>query len=118
MDLHLEIPSKAGEIVAVHIHEHGDCGDAGKGAHGHWNPSQKPHGKWESANFHAGDIGNILLDQEGKASLSLTTDLWTLGGDPNKNILGRAIIVHGGIDDYTSQPSGNAGTRIGCGIIK
>ena len=87
-------------------------------SHGHWNPTNKQHGKWGSADFHSGDIGNVQLDNQGKGTLTLETDLWTLGGGPEKNILDKALIVHGGTDDYTSQPSGNAGTRIGCGVIK
>ena len=118
MELEITIPAKAGKSVAVHIHEHGDCGDNGNMSHGHWNPTNKQHGKWGSADFHSGDIGNVQLDNQGKGTLTLETDLWTLGGGPEKNILDKALIVHGGTDDYTSQPSGNAGTRIGCGVIK
>ncbi len=118
MKLEIEVPAKAGKSVAVHIHEHGDCGDNGKATHGHWNPTNAQHGKWGSASFHSGDIGNVKLDKKGKGTLTLETDLWTLGGEPNKNILGRAIIVHGGVDDFTTQPTGNAGSRIGCGVIK
>jgi Cu-Zn family superoxide dismutase len=118
MVLSLIIPAKANKSVAVHLHEHGDCGDMGKGAHGHWNPTNKKHGKWGSAEFHLGDIGNVQLDGQGKGSLTLETNLWTIGGDSTSNILGRAVIVHGGVDDYVSQPAGNAGTRIGCGVIQ
>ena len=118
MELEITIPAKAGKSVAVHIHEHGDCGDKGAMSHGHWNPTNKQHGKWGSADFHSGDIGNVKLDKQGKGTLTLETDLWTLGGGHEKNILNKALIVHGGVDDYTSQPSGNAGTRIGCGVIK
>ena len=118
MTLDITVPAKAGKSIAVHIHEHGNCGDTAKLAHDHWNPTNAQHGKWGTASFHAGDIGNIQLDAKGKGTLSLATDLWTLGGQPNKNILGKAIIVHGGNDDYQTQPSGNAGTRIGCGVIQ
>lgn len=118
MILDITVPAKAGKSIAVHIHEHGNCGDTAKLAHGHWNPTNAQHGKWGSASFHAGDIGNIQLNANGKGSLSLATDLWTLGGQPVKNILGKAIIVHGGTDDYKTQPTGNAGTRIGCGVIQ
>ena len=118
MTLDITIPAKAGRSVAVHIHEHGDCGDTAMLAHGHWNPTNAQHGKWGSASFHAGDIGNIELNAKGKATMSLTTDLWTLGGKPDKNLLGRSIIIHGGIDDYKTQPTGNSGTRIGCVVIK
>ena len=117
MVLEITVPVKAGKSVAIHIHEHGDCGDMGKMAHGHWNPTNAQHGKWGSASFHSGDIGNIKLDAKGKGKLTLSTDLWTLGGKPDKNILGKSIIVHNGEDDYTTQPSGNSGSRIGCGVI-
>ena len=118
MILDITVPKKAGKSIAVHIHEHGNCGDTATLAHGHWNPTNAQHGKWGSASFHAGDIGNIKLDTKGKGTLSLTTDIWTLGGKPDKNILGKSIIVHGGMDDYKTQPTGNAGTRIGCGVIQ
>ncbi len=117
MTLEITIPEKAGKSVAIHIHEHGDCGESGNQAHGHWNPLNTLHGKWGSPGFHAGDIGNLKLNTKGEGYMSLITDLWTLGGRPDKNILGRSIIVHGGMDDYKTQPTGNAGTRIGCGII-
>jgi len=118
MSLEITIPKKAGKSVAVHIHEHGNCGDTATLAHGHWNPTNAQHGKWGSSSFHSGDIGNIKLNTQGKGTLSITTDLWTLGGKPDKNILGKALIVHGGMDDYKTQPTGNSGTRIGCGVIQ
>jgi superoxide dismutase, Cu-Zn family len=118
MVLEVSVPKKANRSVAVHIHEHGDCGDMGALAHGHWNPTNEQHGKWGAPNFHSGDIGNIKLDAKGNGKMELETDRWTLGGMPVKNILGKAIIIHGGTDDYTSQPAGNAGSRIGCGVIR
>lgn len=118
MTLDITIPKKANSSVAVHIHEHGNCGDMGKEAHGHWNPTKENHGKWGSAPFHRGDIGNVDLNGEGKGSMELETDLWSISGsDTTKNILNKAIIVHGGKDDFTTQPTGNAGSRIGCGVI-
>ena len=118
MTLDITVLKKAGKSIAVHIHEHGNCGDTAMLAHGHWNPANAQHGKWGSESFHAGDIGNIKLDSKGKGTMSLTTDLWTLGGNPDKNVLGKSIIVHGGMDDYKTQPTGNSGTRIGCGVIQ
>ncbi len=117
MMMDVTVPKKANSSVAVHIHEHGSCGDMGKEAHGHWNPTNVNHGKWGSGSFHAGDIGNVALDGEGKGTMELETDLWSIGGDSNKNILDKAIIVHGGVDDFKTQPTGNAGSRIGCGVI-
>ncbi|MEP7251746.1 MAG: superoxide dismutase family protein [Ginsengibacter sp.] len=118
MKLELMIPTKANKSVAVHIHEKGDCGDMGKAAGGHWNPTGANHGKWGGSSYHLGDIGNVKLDSKGAGTMEMETDLWTIGGDEKSNIVGKSIIVHGGVDDFVSQPSGNAGTRIGCGIIK
>lgn len=118
MVLDITVAAKAGKSVAVHLHEHGDCGDSGKMAHGHWNPTNAQHGKWGQGSFHSGDIGNVKLDAKGKGSVTIETDLWTLGGKWDKNVLGKAVIVHGGVDDFTTQPTGNAGSRIGCGVIK
>lgn len=117
LSLTLSIPAMANKSVAVHIHEMGDCGEMGKGAHGHWNPTNQQHGKWGVDSFHVGDIGNVSLDAEGKGTMNLETDLWTIGGDEKTNVLNRSIIVHNGMDDFTSQPAGNSGSRIGCGII-
>ncbi|HKH60549.1 MAG TPA: superoxide dismutase family protein [Flavitalea sp.] len=117
MVLNITAAAKANKTVAVHIHEHPGCGDQGKDAHGHWNPTKVNHGKWGSDAFHSGDIGNVELDKDGKGSKELETDRWTIGGDSTTNILNRSIIVHGGVDDFKTQPTGNAGNRIGCGII-
>ena len=107
---------------AIHIHEKADCSsDDGKSTGGHWNPTAEPHGKWgDEGGYHKGDIGNFNADAEGNAEVSMSTDEWCIGcDDETKNILGKAIIVHQGVDDFTSQPSGAAGTRISCGgIIK
>jgi Cu-Zn family superoxide dismutase len=104
---------------AIHIHAEGDCSAAdGSSAGGHWNPSGENHGKWNQAPFHRGDIGNIDVGSDGEGRISRTTDLWCIGcGDEKKDILGKAIIVHQGPDDFSSQPAGAAGPRIGCGAI-
>ncbi len=118
MDLELNFPERADSTVAVHFHEHGDCGNMGENTHGHWNPTNEPHGKWGSATYHSGDIGNIKLDSKGHATLSVTTDRWSVMANDPKNIIGRGIIVHGGTDDYVTQPTGNSGPRVGCGVIE
>lgn len=105
---------------AIHIHEKADCSsDDGKSAGGHWNPTNQPHGKWGSSEgFHKGDIGNLNANANGIATLTMTTEEWCIGcDDPNKNILGKAIIVHEGTDDFKTQPTGNAGGRVSCGGI-
>ena len=105
---------------AIHIHEKADCSSAdGKSTGGHWNPTGQPHGKWgASTGYHKGDIGNITPDENGRAYLEFSTDEWCIGcDDANKNIVGKAIIVHAGTDDFTSQPTGAAGGRVSCGGI-
>ena len=103
---------------AVHLHEKGDCSDPeAKSAVAHWNPGGAKHGKWGDA-CHLGDIGNIDVDDHGEGVLLLTTDLWTIGGDPQADILGKSMIVHAQPDDFQTQPTGNAGGRIACGVIE
>jgi Cu-Zn family superoxide dismutase len=106
---------------AIHIHEKADCSsEDGKSTGGHWNPTHEPHGKWGAVEgYHKGDIGNFTADDEGNAIVEFETDQWCLGcDDENKNIVGKAVIVHQGVDDFTSQPSGAAGPRVSCtGII-
>ncbi|MBB2146018.1 superoxide dismutase family protein [Pedobacter sp. LMG 31464] len=118
MDLEINFPERADSTVAVHFHEHGDCGNMGENAHGHWNPTNEVHGKWGSAAYHSGDIGNIKLDNKGHGTISISTDRWSIIANDAKNIIGRGIIVHGGTDDYTTQPTGNSGPRVGCGVIE
>ncbi|TDS15444.1 Cu-Zn family superoxide dismutase [Maribacter caenipelagi] len=107
---------------AIHIHQTADCTAAdGSSAGGHWNPTNEPHGKWgASEGYHKGDIGNFTADADGNAKVEFETDEWCIGcDDENKNILGKGVIVHQGVDDYTSQPSGAAGARVSCaGIIE
>jgi Cu-Zn family superoxide dismutase len=105
---------------AIHLHEKADCSsDDGKSTGGHWNPTAQPHGKWGSEEgYHKGDIGNFVADADGNGSIKFSTDQWCIGcGDPNKDIIGKAVIVHEGTDDFTSQPSGAAGSRISCGGV-
>lgn len=104
---------------AVHIHETGDCSAPdGTSAGGHWNPTGVAHGKWGEGEFHLGDIGNMTVDDQGMGKLELTTNLWEMNTGSDIDFVGKAIIVHADADDFVSQPSGNAGPRIGCGVIK
>ena len=105
---------------AIHIHKKADCSSIdGKSDGGHWNPTFKNHGKWgDEGGYHKGDIGNFEIDESGDGKIIMETNEWCIGcEDDTKNILGKAIIVHQGTDDFISQPSGAAGTRIICGGI-
>ena len=107
-------------IHAVHIHEKGDCSSTdGSSAGGHWNPTNHDHGKFGSETFHMGDIGNLNADKDGTARMVFKTDKWCIGcKDETKNIVGKSLIIHAGRDDFKTQPTGNAGGRVGCIEIK
>lgn len=116
--LTIEIQNASPGLHGVHIHENGDCSAPdGKSAGGHWNPTDVEHGKWGEGEFHLGDIGNITVGEDGTGSIELTTDLWEIGTGSDVDVVGKGIIVHADADDFVSQPSGNAGARIGCGVI-
>ncbi|MBL4634834.1 MAG: superoxide dismutase family protein [Kofleriaceae bacterium] len=104
-----------------HVHEKGDCSSPdGKSAGGHFNPSSVDHGGPDMEMHHAGDLGNIVANAEGVAEMKveLPTSFLSLDAKADNNIIDRAVVVHGGTDDLKSQPSGAAGPRVGCGVIK
>jgi Cu-Zn family superoxide dismutase len=101
---------------AIHIHEFGDCTAADAASAGtHYNPEGHAHGMPNAAARHAGDLGNLTANTEGKTHYELTIDNVSIAGSKNP-ILGRAVIVHAKHDDG-GQPVGNAGGRIACGVI-
>lgn len=104
---------------AIHLHEKGDCSapDA-TSAGGHWNPTDDPHGKRGDNGFHAGDIDNLVAGEDGVATLEMEFDDWSIGGSDDSSILNKAVIIHADADDFESQPAGNAGGRIACGVIQ
>ena len=116
----VEIKGMQNKTHAVHIHEIGECGDEGRAAAGHWNPTKENHGRWGINEHHSGDIGNINTDSSGYGKITVvdTSNRWSIGGSKNTSVIGRSIIVHANTDDGTSQPTGNAGGRVGCGVIK
>jgi Cu-Zn family superoxide dismutase len=99
-----------------HIHEFGDCSapDA-KSAGGHFNPTNHQHGAPDASDRHAGDLGNIEADASGKAHLEMSDKVMKLTGADS--ILGHAVIVHEKADDLKTQPTGDAGGRLACGVI-
>ncbi len=109
----------AAGIHAIHIHEKGSCDDVGKAAGGHYNPANSPHGLYPrdgAHGAHLGDMGNIEVKPSGVAVLARYLPNVYLSGDVN-NVSGLAIILHEKQDDF-GQPTGNAGGRIGCGVIQ
>jgi Cu-Zn family superoxide dismutase len=101
-----------------HVHEKGDCtAPDGSSAGAHFNPTQAEHGNPTGPAHHAGDLPNIKSNAEGVAQVDTTAAGMSLQGDPGTDLMGKAIVVHESPDDYTTQPSGNSGKRIACGVI-
>jgi Cu-Zn family superoxide dismutase len=99
-----------------HVHEMGDCSAPdGSSAKGHFNPMGKAHGHHASDEHHGGDMPNLIANAQGEASYSAELKGVSFSG-PN-GIIGRSVVIHADPDDYKSQPAGNSGKRIACGVI-
>lgn len=101
-----------------HVHEKGDCSAPdGSSAGAHFDPEHKhQHASPENENRHVGDLGNVLADNRGHAHYDRVDKVIVLGGE--NTVIGRAIIVHSDADDFKTQPTGNAGGRLACGVIQ
>lgn len=99
-----------------HIHEKGDCSapDA-TSAGGHFNPSAKPHGHPDHGEHHAGDMPQLVADAAGNATLDARLEGVAFAG--TSGIVGRGLIIHAAPDDFKTQPTGNSGARVACGVI-
>ncbi|MDR6537173.1 superoxide dismutase family protein [Variovorax soli] len=100
-----------------HIHEKGDCGDNGNASGGHFNPAGGTHGKFGAPGSHAGELPSLVADASGTARFSVDVHSISLNDGAANNVVGRALVVHRDRDDFTSQPAGNSGPRIACGLI-
>ena len=101
-----------------HVHEKGDCSAPDfTSAGGHFNPDSQPHGDPAAAAHHAGDMPLLVADASGKASARAEVRSMTIGGGAS-DIVGKAVVVHADVDDFKTQPAGNSGARVACGVIK
>jgi Cu-Zn family superoxide dismutase len=108
---------KPGQEHGLHIHEKGDCSSGdGMSAGGHFNPHGKPHGHPSSAERHAGDLPSLKANKAGRGNVQVEVAGLTVTPGP-ASVVGRAVIVHADPDDYKTQPTGNAGARLACGVI-
>lgn len=103
-------------VHGFHVHDKGDCGDNGNAAGGHFNPSTTAHGAPTATPHHAGDFGNVTAGADGKVSTRFNTRSVTVAAGMNSAV-GHAVILHANPDDLTTQPTGNAGGRIACGVV-
>ena len=99
-----------------HIHQYGDCSSPdGKSAGGHFNPTKHSHAGPTVPMRHVGDMGNVVADDKGVAKVDVVSEIMTFEGE--SSILGRGVIVHAKADDLKTQPTGDAGGRVACGVI-
>lgn len=100
----------------MHIHEYGDCSDPkAMSAGGHFAGAHPTHGAQTDNVRHQGDLGNAVANEQGVATISLKDTHLKLSG--GQNIIGRSLIVHEKEDDLKTQPTGNAGGRVACGVV-
>ncbi|MCB0360413.1 MAG: superoxide dismutase family protein, partial [Bdellovibrionales bacterium] len=105
-----------GEKLGFHIHQFGDCtAPDGTSAGGHFAPHDSPHAGPEAEKRHVGDLGNLEVNAKGVGEYEREDSHIALHGE--NSIIGRGVIIHSGTDDLTSQPTGNAGSRVACGVI-
>jgi Cu-Zn family superoxide dismutase len=101
-----------------HIHEAGDCSSGdGMSTKGHFNPFGKPHAHAGTAERHAGDLPSLKSDASGNARVTAELDVITVSAGPG-SVVGRGLIVHAQPDDFKTQPTGNAGARSACAVIR
>jgi Cu-Zn family superoxide dismutase len=109
---------RPGGEFGFHIHEKGDCSAPDfTSAGGHFNPAGKAHAHYGQGERHAGDLRSLTSDAEGNAIYTFETPLLTVTPGPN-SVVGKAVVIHANPDDYKSQPAGNSGPRIACGLIR
>lgn len=102
-----------------HIHETGDCSAPdGTSAGGHFNPATTQHGRVGEGEHHGGDSDNLASNADGVASVHASFEGVTIGDGATTDIVGKGVIVHADADDYATQPTGNAGARLACGVIQ
>lgn len=107
-----------GAQLGFHVHEKGDCSSGdGMSAGGHFNPAGTPHGRHGGGPHHAGDLPSLVVDASGKARVQFDTTSISVGRGAN-SVLDRGLIVHRDPDDFTTQPTGNAGPRLACAVIR
>ena len=117
VQVHAEITGLTPGKHGFHVHEFGDCSAVDASSAGaHFNPTNQPHAAPDATARHVGDMGNIEADTSGAAKLDYLDHHMSLAND-DRSILGRSVVVHAKADDLKSQPAGDSGARVACGVI-
>src|SRR2546430_17103421 len=117
VQVHAELAGLTPGKHGFHVHEFGDCSAADASSAGaHFNPTNKPHAGPDAPERHVGDMGNVEADASGKATLEYLDHQISLTND-QQSAIGRSVVVHAQADDLKSQPAGDSGARIACGVI-
>jgi len=117
VQVHAEVTGLTPGKHGFHVHEFGDCTTADASSAGaHFNPTKQPHGAPDATARHVGDMGNIEADTSGAAKLDYLDHNMSLAND-ERSIIGRSVVVHAKADDLKSQPAGDSGARVACGVI-
>ena len=117
VDVTVHITGVPPGVHGFHVHDKGDCGDNGNAAGGHFNPAAVAHGAPTANPHHAGDFGNVTADASGVVDTKFNTRSITVTAGAN-SVVGHAVILHANPDDLVTQPTGNAGPRIACGVTE
>ncbi|MBW3563744.1 MAG: superoxide dismutase family protein [Acidobacteria bacterium] len=117
VDIEISLSNVPPGVHGFHIHENGNCSAAdGSSAGDHFSPHGMPHGAPTDGQKHAGDLGNVTANRNGRVSTTVRSHVLSAHEGTN-SVANRAVVLHADPDDLTSQPSGNAGARIACGVI-
>lgn len=107
----------ADRVYGLHVHEKGDCGDAGAAAGGHFNPTGAPHGQPGRGPHHAGDLPNVQTLAEGAVTYAHESRVLSVGAGPS-SVVGRSVILTRDADDHRTQPDGRSGPPLACGLVR
>ncbi|GAC1432188.1 MAG: hypothetical protein NVSMB68_04650 [Thermoanaerobaculia bacterium] len=116
VDVSADLTNVPPGVHGFHIHEKGDCSNNGNAAGGRYNPTSMPHASPDAQSHHAGDFGNVTADANGEVHTKFNTRSVTVH-EGMSSAIGHAVVLHANADDLTTQPSGNAGPRIACGVL-